>query len=317
MHEGAALVDPVWTGRLLLTGADRRAYLQGLLTNDIEALGPGTGCYAALLNAQGRMLTDMRVLELGDALLLIVPRPVTASIRDHLDRFVFAEDVQVQDVTASRAAIGVYGPRAHDVLVRAGLDVEPPSALYASRPARLGGIDAVVVRDDEAGADGSLLIVDPSAVSALRTPLERAGAVAAAEDAVETVRIERGRPRFGADMDADTIPLEAGVEDRAISRTKGCYVGQEVIVRVIDRGHGRVARHLAGIAFGPGAGVPERGTRITSGDRDIGSITSATWSPALSRPIALGYVHRDFVEPGTHVTVGANEGVVVELPFVR
>ncbi len=108
MHEGAGLVDPVWTGRILLTGADRRAYLQGLLTNDIEALGPGSGCYAALLNAQGRMLTDMRVLELGDELLLIVPRPVTASISIHLDRFVFAEDVQVQDVTASRAAIGVY-----------------------------------------------------------------------------------------------------------------------------------------------------------------------------------------------------------------
>jgi folate-binding protein YgfZ len=117
-------------------------------------------------------------------------------------------------------------------------------------------------------------------------------------------------------MDEDTIPLEAGIEDRAISLTKGCYVGQEVIIRVLHRGHGRVARKLVGIVFAPAASVPSRGERILAADRDIGSITSAVESPALGAPIALGYVHRDFQQPGTSVTVGARSGTVTTLPFV-
>ena len=116
------------------------------------------------------------------------------------------------------------------------------------------------------------------------------------------MRIERGRPRFGADMTEETIPLEAGLEERAISRTKGCYVGQEVIVRVQDRGHGRVARKLVGLTFDAGSNIPAPRRRVQSADREIGRVTSATWSPALARPIALGYVHRDFTEPGTHVS---------------
>ena len=117
-------------------------------------------------------------------------------------------------------------------------------------------------------------------------------------------------------MDTDTIPLEAGLEERAISRSKGCYVGQEVIVRVQDRGQGRVAKRLVGMTFDESAPVPAAGSRIVSGDREIGRVTSATWSPALARPIALGYVHRDFVEPGTAVSVDASSSVVVALPMV-
>ena len=117
-------------------------------------------------------------------------------------------------------------------------------------------------------------------------------------------------------MDIDTIPLEAGLEERAISRSKGCYVGQEVIVRVQDRGQGRVAKRLVGLTFEAGAPVPAAGARIVSGEREIGRVTSAAWSPALSRPIALGYVHRDFVDPGTSVAVEGATAVVTALPFV-
>jgi folate-binding protein YgfZ len=319
LRQGAASVDPAWTGRIQLKGVDRRSYLQGLLTNDIEALGHWTGCYAAMLNAQGRMLTDMRVLELGDSVLLIVPAFITAAIRDHLDRFVFAEDVQVEDATDSRAAVAVYGPQAADVLQHAGLHGEPPSSTYGSAPLRVGDIDVIVVRDDEPGIGGYTLIVAAAAATRLREALSRAGATPATDHDVETVRIEQGRPRFGADMDTDTIPLEAGIEDRAISRTKGCYVGQEVIVRVLDRGHGRVARRLVGLTFGAGpvVQVPVAGTPITSGDREIGRITSATWSPLRGQPIALGYVHRDFVEPATVVEVAGENAAVADLPFVR
>jgi folate-binding protein YgfZ len=117
-------------------------------------------------------------------------------------------------------------------------------------------------------------------------------------------------------MDDATIPLEAGIESRAISFSKGCYVGQEVIIRVLHRGHGRVARRLVGLRFA-GPQIPAPGATIRSGDREIGEVTSSTHSPALNRPIALGYVHRDFVEPGTNVAVGESSGQVVSLPFVE
>ena len=318
LTSGAALVEPEWTGRILVTGADRRAYLQGLLTNDIEALTPGTGCYAAMLTAQGRMLTDMRVLELGDAILLDVPREVTTVIRDHLDRFVFSEDVQVEDVTSSRPELGVSGPAAPEVLRAAGIEGDAPLAVNASTRVRIAGAGGVLVRSDEGGAHGFDFILDSSdraGLEAVRAALVGAGAVPASEADVETVRIENGRPRFGVDMDSETIPLEAGLEDRAISRSKGCYVGQEVIVRVQDRGHGRVARRLVGITFDPSAGVPARGAAIASGGRELGRVTSAAWSPLLARPIAMGYVHRDFVEPGTAVSIGGSAATVATLPF--
>ena len=316
LHGGAALVS-LTTGRLLLRGADRRAYLQGLLTNDIAALTPGTGCYAAMLTAQGRMITDMRVLELGDGILLDVPHGLTAAIRAHLERFVFAEDVQVDDVSDARAAIGVYGPRAVDVMQSAPLEGGVPSALFASTRVRVAGRDALVVRSDEPGVAGFDVLVAAGDAGPVRSALAAAGAVAATDADVEAVRIESGRPLFGADMDADTIPLEAGLEARAISRTKGCYVGQEVIVRVQDRGHGRVARRLVGLTFDAAAPVPAHGAVLHAGVKDAGRITSAIRSPALARPIALAYAQRDFVEPGTEVEVEGHRAVVVALPFVK
>ena len=312
--------------RLLVRGGDRRSYLQGILTNDIAALTPGSGCYAAMLTAQGRMITDMRVLELGDAILLDVPRAIGPAVMEHLDRFVFSEDVQVEDATAARAEIGVYGPRAADVLAAAGVDGGVPDTLHGVARTRVSGHEALIVRADAIGIGGFDLIVDAAAADDVRAALRSAGAIDADADDAEAVRIESGRPRFGADMDADTIPLEAGIDDRAISRSKGCYVGQEVIVRVLDRGHGRVARRLVGLTFDASAAVPAPGAAIHAADREIGRVTSAVWSPSLARPAALGYVHRDFVEPGTHVTVAgrgpaeasakADEAVVTALPLV-
>jgi folate-binding protein YgfZ len=317
LRHGAALVETSHTGRILLTGADRRSYLQGLLTNDIEALRPGTGCYAAMLTAQGRMMTDMHVLELGDSILLELPAHVTAVIRDHLDRFVFTEDVKVEDVTGTRGAIGLYGPRALDVLIAAGTGGGAPAQLFSSTHVRIAGADARLVRADAPGITGFEIIADARDIAAIELALLGSGAVRAAEADVEIVRIESGRPLFGADADADTIPLEAGLEDRAISRTKGCYVGQEVIVRVIDRGHGRVARRLVGLTFSVDAAIPAAGAALTAGAKAIGRITSAGFSPALARPIALGYVQRDFAAPGTAVSVeGSGEALVAALPFV-
>jgi folate-binding protein YgfZ len=325
LRQTAGLVDRSTRGRVRLTGRDRRSYLQGLLTNDIEALTAGTGCYACLLTPQGRMIADMRVEEDGDAILMDLERDVVATVRDHLDRFVFSEDVQVADVSASLAQLGIYGPSAPAVVSRALGGALPDESL-----ARMAVFDNVwvesghgrvlIVRSDDIGVQGFDVFVDADRREALSRALQESGAAAVEESVAEVCRVEAGRPVFHKDMDEETIPLEAGIEDRAISLTKGCYVGQEIIIRVLHRGHGRVARRLVGLTLDPAADVPVRGDRIRSGDREIGEVTSAVRSLALERPIAMGYVHRDFVEPLTAVEIISGDrgspAAVTRLPFV-
>ena len=162
------------------------------------------------------------------------------------------------------------------------------------------------------GVPGYDVYVPAGDADALRAKLVEAGAVTASEETAETLRIEAGRPRFGIDMNTDTIPLEAGIEDRAISFTKGCYVGQEVIIRVMHRGHGRVARRLVSIVVAGGTGACARRARFRSGDRVVGEITSATASPRLGAPLALGYVQRDHAAPGTELTVNGSQARVYQ-----
>jgi folate-binding protein YgfZ len=273
------------------------------------------------------MIADLRVFELGDAVLLDLEGFVAATVRDRLSQFVFSEDVEVNDITAQKTQVGVYGPRAAGALASAlGADasvdepapsVEQLDAMPALANSRWDyrGAPALVLRGDDLGVPGFDVVLDASHGSAMVAALRAAGAVPVDDATAETARIEAGRPRFGVDMSDDTIPLEAGIEDRAISRTKGCYVGQEIIIRVLDRGHGRVARRLAGLKF-PSPEVPSRGAVIRSGDREIGHVTSATFSPSLGTAIAPGYVHRDFTVPGTEVAAADRPAVVVSTPFV-
>jgi folate-binding protein YgfZ len=327
LRERAGLIDASDArGRLVVSGADRRSYLQGLLTNDIVSLSAGTGCYSAYLTAQGRMIADMRVFELGDSLLVSVQAGVTDTVNNKWGMFIFSEDVLIEDRSAATAELGIYGPQAAHVLstaLAAGEAVPAPSPerlesmpLYACATISVRGQSVVLLRTDDEGAKGFDVVVPVEARGEWLARLEEAGAVRVAADAVEVCRVEAGRPRFGIDMTEDTIPLEAGIEDRAISLTKGCYVGQEVIIRVLHRGHGRVARRLVGLSLDPAAGVPARGARIRVEDRDVGAVTSAVRSAALGRPIALGYVHRDFTTPGTRLSIDAADAEVAALPFV-
>jgi folate-binding protein YgfZ len=332
LRERAGLVDRSTRGRILLTGADRRTYLQGLLTNDIAALAPGTGCYAAFLTPQGRMVSDMRVFELGDVVFMDLPGQLAPAVADRLSQFIFSEDVAVEVITGSMTQIGVYGPRAAAAVaaVCAGArsaDEPAPSEetldamhLFGSARWDIGGAPMHVLRSDDVGVRGFDLVLDAERRGEIERRLIDAGVVPVDLPAVEACRIEAGIPLFGADMDEETIPLEAGIEDRAISFTKGCYVGQEIVIRVMHRGHGRVARRLVGLTLDPSADVPARGDLLRAGDRDIGRITSATESPAVGRPIALGYVHRDFSEAGTtvavHTSQGEHDAAVTRLPFV-
>ena len=325
-HEAGLFDRSGERGRLLLTGADRRAYLQGLLTNDIVALSAGTGCYAAYLTPQGRMIADMRVFELGGALLVDLDAAVASGVRDRWAMFVFSEDVQIEDRSAATAQVGIYGPQAARALADAlagdrsdpvatpdGLESMP---LHACATREFQGVPATILRSGDAGVMGFDVVVPADLKDALTGRLVKGGGVAVSREAVEICRVESGLPRFGLDMTEDTIPLEAGIENRAISLTKGCYVGQEVIIRVLHRGHGRVARRLVGLSLEESAGVPARGGVIRSAEREIGAVTSAVHSHAIGRAIALGYVHRDFTTPGTPLTIDGAAATVAALPFV-
>jgi folate-binding protein YgfZ len=254
------VVRRVDRGVLAVTGADRAAWLQGLLTNDVESLKDGESQYAAYLTPQGRMISDMHVFAQGDRLLLDVPLPLAASLRDRLDGLIFSEDARVTDESAR-------------LFVWTVID-----------------------------ADRLMDVVGETLPDAYATLTE------ITMDTFEVIRVERGVPKFLADMNDDTIPLEAGIEDRAISFSKGCYVGQEVIVRVTHRGGGRVARKLVRwIADASAEVVPLPESRIVSFDRDIGRVTTAVFSPNLDRVAGLGYVHRDFIAAGTEIIVVWND----------
>ena len=295
--------------QLGVAGADRASYLHGLLTNDVQRLTPGAACYAAWLTPQGRMLTDMDVLETGDSILLDVPAEQADATLQRLDQYVFSEDVRVESLDGRIAGAWIHGPRAAVILQSSltGLSGTDDWADYTLRKGAFDGAPLIVARMDRLGVPGFCAYLDPALAAPLKDALERAGAVTVGAEAIEAARIEAGYPLYGVDMDADTIPLEAGIEDRAISFTKGCYVGQEVIIRVLHRGGGRVAKKLVGLQL-DGPPVPRR-TRIVSGDRDIGFVTSIAESPEAGT-IALGYVHRDFVEPGTSVRMRSEAGDV-------
>ena len=310
LQQGAAVIPRVGRYVVRVSGSERATWLQGLLTNDVQALAPGQGCYAAWLTPQGRMITDAVVLAEENTLTVDVPVALGELVYRQLDAAIFAEDVQITDEGALWGMVGVHGLNAAATMSRAMVGSRPSATRlsaeammdwpeYANAPLGLLGR---VMRLDHYGTPGFVIRVPVDARDLWMSRLRLAGGTPIAAEVVEFARIEAGRPEFLVDMDADTIPLEAGIEDRAISFTKGCYVGQEVIVRVVHRGGGRVARKLVGLkldsASVPAARAPVRGER-----GEVGRVTSAAWSPRLRCTVALAYVHRDFVEPGTSLTV--------------
>jgi folate-binding protein YgfZ len=317
-RRAAAIVDRSDRAWVVVSGADRRSYLHGLFTNDIAALQAGQGCYTAYLTPQGRMIADLWVYELGDVLLLSMTRGVKPAVLAKLDQFIFTEDVQLGDVSDTFAPAAVVGPRAAGVLADAlGTPVDQLAQLPEHGNVRIDfqGHPGIVLRTTDIGEPGFDVLVETPYAGALRDRLHAADVVEADAAVAEALRIEGGVPKFHVDMDEETIPLEAGIESRAISMTKGCYVGQEVIIRVLHRGHGRVARRLVGLTL-EGTAAPSPGSPVQAEGRDIGSITSSAVSPALEKPIALAYVHRDHVAPGTNVSVSGTPAVVTPLPFI-
>jgi folate-binding protein YgfZ len=302
LREGCGLLDRSNRGKLMATGPEAADYLQGQLTNDVEALDAGDGCYAALLDRKGHMQADMRVLRPGPGpdLWLDTEPDALEVVRRHLETYKIGRDVEIEDVSAERAILSLIGPATGAV---AGTAPLPP---FGCETAAVAGTECLVVGTEE-GVDLVLAVAERDR---LRGALTAAGAAEVDVAAAEIIRIEAGRPRFGAEMSRETMPAEAGIVERAVSFTKGCYIGQEPVARLHHRG--RPNRHLRGLRL---SAPVEAGTGLTLGEKEVGQVGSACVSPALG-PIALAVVRRE-AEPGAELVAG-EDGVtarVVDLPF--
>jgi len=245
---------------------------------------------------------------------------VKDSVLQRFEQMIFSEDVQLGDMSGGLGCIGVYGPAAA-ALAGGVLGAELTGfGPFQNVQLERAGQPVVAARRDAMGLPGYLVFAPGDVMPGLAQEMFAAGAAILPPEVAETLRVEAGEPAFLVDMDADTIPTEAGIEPTAVSYLKGCFPGQEVLVRIRDRGHGKVARKLVGLSV-DGDTVPAAGASIAGGGKEIGRVTSAVMSPTLAKPIALGYVHREFVEPGTAVAVVIAEApvgaAVTELPFVR
>jgi folate-binding protein YgfZ len=301
LTESCAVVDMPWLARLRVAGSDRVDFLQGMLSNDVKSLAPGAGCPTLLLNEQGRVVGDLVVLAESDAFALDGTTTSVDAAQPALERFIVADDVELTPAEDDRT-LALLGPDAPAVAARVGAPV--PAAAYAHEVGDVAGIAVQTVRVPGPGAGGLLCHVASAAAPELTRLLVAQGAGAAGADAYEVLRIESGVPWHGRDVTAETLALEAPYE-AAISFRKGCYLGQEVMERVTARGH--VNRRLVGLTV-DGASPPAPGTRLVAGDRDVGLVTTAAWSWRLATVVALGYVRREHVEPGSVLAVGDASG---------
>jgi tRNA-modifying protein YgfZ len=287
---------------VIVRGPDAAEYLQGQLTNDVEALAPGQGCYAALLDRKGHLQSDMRVLRLKDGEIWLDLEPGPApSVLKHLSTYSIGREVEVEDVTEQWAIISLIGPRAGELAAFEGLGPE-----HAQRFQDWDGTEVLAVATD-LGLD---LVTRADQAASLASLLKAAGAAEVSEAAAEIVRVESGRPRFGLDMGPESMPAEAGITERAVNFEKGCYIGQEPVARLHYRG--KPNRTLRGLRLSEPV---ERGASLVLGEREVGKVGTACLSPARG-PIALAIVRREATD-GDRLAVGGSGATaeVVALPF--
>ena len=323
LRETAGILDLSFRARLCVTGADRKTFLHGQVTNDVKALQPGTGCYAALITAKGKMQSDLNIWCLDDELLLDFEPGLSNAVAQRLDKFIIAADVQIVDAAPDYGLVSVQGPQAEAVVRMLALPWEIPAKPEGSSTttdATLGQL--YLMNQPRTGTAGFDVFAPTAALGAVADKLVAAAKSldgrAAGWDALELARIEAGIPRYGADMDENNLPPEAGLDARAISYTKGCYIGQEVLARI--RTYGQVAKALRGLRLADDLKtLPAKGDKLFQKGKEIGFITSAVYSPTFQANLALGYVRREANQIGNELTLrmAAAESTtrIVDLPF--
>ncbi|MGH9866614.1 MAG: aminomethyltransferase family protein [Candidatus Polarisedimenticolia bacterium] len=312
-----AIADRSTFGRLRATGAKRLDLLHRLITQDVRSLSPGQGARAAVLTDKGRLM-DLLMLYVREDHVVIVTSPgQSPTIQQHIESLRFRDDVRLEDVTQATAMFDLIGPRA-PALLAPNLEALPR---HHSVAVQVAGHEVLAARTMGLHELGLRLLVPSDGAGAVRSALLEQGAVPIGEEALEVLRIERGQPRFGREITLEHNPLEARLDD-AISWTKGCYIGQEVVARLDSRN--KVSRLLSGLRLAADAPVPSHGDRVDAPDRpgvEAGLITSAARSWEPRETIALAYLRQDATAPGTRVVVTIegkqHEAVVSDLPFAR
>ena len=300
LRNRAAWIDLSARGKIKVTGEDRARLLHAMSTNHIEQLTPGTGCYAFFLSDKGRILADANILCLPDHFLLDVEPEVREKLYQHLDRYIIADDVTLEDRTGAAATIGLEGPESAAVLERAG--AQAPDTDYSTAPWG----DWLVARLNSTGSPGFFIFAPIEQKTELIARLESAGAEAASAEACRVVRLEHGKPRYGEDIGERFLAQEAN-QPHALHFNKGCYLGQEIVERV--RSRGQVHRVLMPLLLDTET-PPEPGAKLQIGETNAAEITSAAYSPALDRVVALGYVRTQHARPHTTMTL---DGVQAEV----
>ena len=301
LRKSAVWLDRSARGKIKLTGEDRARLLHAMTTNHIQQLTPGTGCYAFFLNDKGRILSDANILCRPDHFLLDLEPEAREKIYQHLDRFIIADDVTLEDLTGELAAIAVEGPKSADVLEASGAPIPGADYSTAEWGARL------VARLNETGSLGFAIFVPVSGKAELIGQLESAGAVASDSEAFRVVRLEHGKARYGEDISDRFLAQEAN-QPRALHFSKGCYLGQEIVERV--RSRGQIHRVLMPLVLDAKV-APDPGAKLQTGDANVAEITSAAYSPALEKVVALAYVRTDQASPHTEIKLGETRAEVV------
>jgi folate-binding protein YgfZ len=321
--ESAGVIDLSFRSRICLTGADRIRFLHGQVTNDIKRLRVGEGCYSAITNAKGKMESDLNVFCLPDELLLDFEPGLTSKISQRLEKFIVADDTQIVDVKPHYGLLSVQGPKAELVVRTLGLSAEVPAMRFDSIKISDATLDEIyLMNHSRLGSIGFDLFVPNNSLGAVADKLIAAvksvGGRACGWHAFEMARIETGIPRFGLDMDESNLPQECGSALRdAVSYTKGCYIGQEVLNRIHSIGH--VNRELRGLQLANDlSSLPAKGDKLFHANKEVGYITSAAQSPTQQN-IALGFVRNDANKLGTELILrsayGESSARVINLPF--
>jgi len=317
VRRGVGLIDHGDLGVLEVTGRDRASFLHAMLSNDVKSLTPGQGCQAAFLDVHGKVQVLLTVWALEDRILMLTPPGMAAKTNEMLDRYLFSEKAVFRDATGERSLLLLAGPEAPALAERL-TGTRPADGEWSNVSARLDDVDVRLVRGGEETGEAEIWVVSAAGDGPrVWRALIAAGARPVGLRAHESLRIEMGIPYLGHDVDETVLLPEIPIE-RWVSYTKGCYIGQEVVVRVRDRGH--VNRHLRGLVI-DGDTLPAAGTPVVADGAEIGKVTSAAWSFGLKRPLALAYVRRQHAEPGTAVTVQTSgltlPARVSALPFTR
>jgi aminomethyltransferase len=314
---GAGLIDLSSRGRILVGGSEAVMFLNGLITNDIKNLGLKSWMTAAFANVHGRLLAVVRIIHRADGFLIDTEEVTHHAVIKLIERFTLAGDFKVIDMSSDTGQLSIQGRKAAEIVATIFRGETADLERQKSVDVDFESAPLTVIRATHTAEDGFDLFVDRRHLPKLREALMDAGAQPVDPESFETLRIEAGIPRYGIDMDETNVVTETNLAE-VVSFTKGCYVGQEIIVRIKHRGH--VAKKLTGVILNHATPAARNAAIFSDEGKEIGRVTSSTFSPKLNRAIALGYLKYDYSMAETAVKISApdyeTDGLVAEVPLV-